>query len=272
MVLPAGSTLPPLPYLFGVIGGALAVVIALYRRRVALRTRTVLAFAPWMVTGSSLYVLYQIGAAPAPLAPLFSSPTVYLTTAVVAGSVWLVASRVERTERWVAIMGGVAAALPIGIATANALAAGTFAPGWSLFGAVVAGVLAAGVWWCFGRYRPAVTEIVGTAGALAVFAHVLDGVSTVIGVDVLHYGEQTPLSAVILDVGAALPTAPILGTGWVFLVVKTTFAVGLVWLMADLVRDDPPLGNGLLLLITAVGLGPAAHNLLLFAVAGPAGL
>ncbi|MFP4530507.1 MAG: DUF63 family protein [Halodesulfurarchaeum sp.] len=272
MVLPAGSTLPPLPYLFGVLGGALAVTLALYRRRIALRTRTVLAFAPWMVAGSALYVLYQIDVAPAPLAPLFSSPTVYLTTAVVAGSVWLVSSRVERTESWVAVAGVVAALVPIGIATAGAVAAGTLAPRWSLFGVGVAGVLSVGVWRCFERYRPAVTEIVGATGALAVFAHVLDGVSTAIGVDVLHFGEQTPLSAMLLDVGAALPTAPILGTGWVFLVVKTVFAVGLVWLLADLVRDDPPLGNSLLLLITAVGLGPAAHNLLLFAVAGPAGL
>ncbi|MFB6086477.1 MAG: DUF63 family protein [Halodesulfurarchaeum sp.] len=272
MVLPAGTTLPPLPYLFGVLGGALAVALALYRRRIALRTRTVVAFAPWMVTGSALYVLYQLDAAPEPLAPLFGSPTVYLTTAVLAGSVWLVASRVDRTARWVAVTGAVLALVPIGIATGEALAADTLSAGWSLFGLGVAGVLSAGVWWGFGRYRPEVTESIGAGGALAVFAHVLDGVSTSIGVDVLHFGEQTPLAAVLLDVGAGLPTAPVLGTGWVFLLVKTVIALGLVWLIAGLIRDDPGLGNGLLLLVTAVGLGPATHNLLLFAVAGPAGL
>jgi uncharacterized membrane protein len=225
-----------------------------------------------MIVGSALYALHQIGAVPRPLAPLCSSPTVYLTTAVVAGSVWLVASRVAATEEWIAGTGIVAAVVPVGIATAAGLEAGTFAPGWSLLGAGLAAVLGYGLWRCFARYRPEVAEIVGAAGGLAVFAHVLDGVSTTIGVDVLHFGEQTPLSAVLLDVGAALPTAPVLGTGWVFLLVKTVVAVGLVWLLADLVRDDPPLGNGLLLLITAVGLGPATHNLILFAVTGPAGL
>ncbi len=272
MVLPAGSTLPPLPYLLGVLGGAIAVLIAIYRRRLSLRTRTVVAFAPWMVAGSALYVLSQIGAAPEALAPLFSSPTVYVTTAVVAGSAWLVASRFEATETWLFTIGVVASLLPIGIATTVALAAGSLAPGWSLFGAGLAGVFSLGIWRVFGRYRPETTEFLGAAGALAIFAHVLDGVSTTIGVDVLHFGEQTPLSAILLDVGAALPTAPVLGTGWVFLVVKAVFAVGLVWLIEDLIRDDPPLGNTLLLVITAVGLGPATHNLILFAVSGPAGV
>ena len=272
MVLPAGSTLPPLPYLFGVLGGAIAVGLALHRRDVTLQTRTVVAFTPWMVTGSALYVLYQIGAAPDSLAPLFSSPTVYATTAVVAGSVWLVASRVEATEMWVALTGGVAAVVPIGLATAVALRAGTFAPGWSLLGAGLAAMLGYGIWRCFARYRPAEAAIVGTAGALAIFAHILDGISTAIGADVLHFGEQTPLSAVLLDIGAALPTAPVLGTGWVFLLVKSVVAVGIVWILAEQVRDDPPLGNGLLLVITAVGLGPATHNLVLFAVTAPAGL
>lgn len=272
MVLPAGSTLPPLPYLFGVLGGVLAVLLALYRRRVALRTRTVLAFAPWMVAGSSFYVLYQVGAAPEPLAPLFSSPTVYLTTAVLAGSAWLVASRFVATEAVVAVVGTVWALVPISIVMVLALQAGSLSPWWSLLGIVVALVLSLGLWAGFGRYQPKAAAEAGAAGALAVFGHVLDGVSTSIGVDVLQFGEQTPLSAVLLEVGASLPTEPILGSGWVFLVIKAALAVGLVWVLADLIREDPPVGNGLLLLVAAVGLGPATHNLLLFAVSGPAGV
>lgn len=272
MVLPAGSTLPPLSYLFGVLGGALAVLIALYRRRVALRTRTVLAFAPWMVAGSGLYVLYQIGAAPEPLAPLFSSPTVYLTTAVLGGATWLFASRFQATDRWLAGIGVIGALVPIGVAVTLAHEAGSLSAGWPLLGAVIAVAISLLLWFGFARYQPESTAVVGAAGWLAVFGHVLDGVSTAIGVDVLQFGEQTPLSALLLDVGAALPTEPVLGSGWVFLVVKAALALGLVWVLADLVRDDPPLGNGLLLMITAVGLGPATHNLLLFTVSVPAGV
>ncbi len=272
MVLPAGSTLPPLPYLFGLLGGAIAVVLALRNREVTLRTDTVLALAPWMVVGSAFYALYQIDAVPGLLSPLFSSPTVYGTTAVLAGAAWVGVSRFDPTTRLLAAIGAGVAVAGIGLAIASALAAGTFAPGWSLIGATVALLASIVLWKGFVRFRPSVGETVGPVGALAVFGHVLDGVSTTIGVDVLGFGEQTPLSAILLDLGAALPSPPVVGSGWLFLLVKAGIAVGMVWLLADLVRDDPPVGNGLLLLITAVGFGPATHNLILFAVAGPAGL
>jgi uncharacterized membrane protein len=224
------------------------------------------------VAGSSLYVLYQIGAAPETLAPLFSSPTVYVTTAILGGATWLVASRFAETEVVLAAVGIAISFLPVGVSIATAKQAGTLAPGWSVFGTGIALVFSLGLWFGFARYQPEPVAEVGAAGGIAVFGHVLDGVSTSIGVDVLHFGEQSPLSALLLDVGAALPTEPILGSGWVFLVVKAALAIGLVWISADLVRDDPVLGNGLLLMITGVGLGPATHNLLLFAVASPAGV
>lgn len=272
MVLPSGSTLPPLPYLLGVLGAAIAVIIALYDRDVGFDQQNLLAFAPWMVAGSAFYALYQIGAAPGSIAPLFSSPTVYVTTGVLAGAAWVFTSRFDATNRWLAIIGVLAAIVPIAYASFVAFNAGTFTPGWSLFGAVVAVGLTAGIWRCFGWYTPEVSAHLGAVGALAIFAHVLDGVSTTIGVDVLQFGEQTPLSAFLLEVGGALPTEPYLGSGWVFLMVKVVIALGLVYLLDDLVRDDPTRGYALLLLVTAVGLGPASYNLVFFAVAGPAGI
>lgn len=271
MVLPAGSTLPPVPYLVAVLAAGALLVALLRRRDLSLETSTVLAFAPWMVAGSAIYAAYEVGVVPAILRPLTSSPTVYLSTAILAGAAWLAIEALDAEEVWLAVLGALVALIPLWATTSDALAAGTFAPGWSLFAAGLSVALAAGLWWCFGRARPAVVERVGLAGWLAVFAHVLDGVSTTVGIDVLGFGEQTPLSALLLDVGAALPTAPYLGTGWVFFVVKAVLAIGLVWLIAPTVRDDPPVGNALLLLITAVGLGPATYNLVLFAVAGPAG-
>ncbi|MFB6110526.1 MAG: DUF63 family protein [Halodesulfurarchaeum sp.] len=272
MLLPTGSTLPPIPVLVGLAGGALVVGHLLRRAGVTVTGRSVLALAPWMVLGSALYALYQIEAVPAPLAPLCSSPTVYGTTAVLAGGVWVLASRLPATERWLAGVGGVAALVPITLAGLTALRAGTLSPAWSALSAVVALFLTLAIWRGFARHEPESAAVLGPAGGLAVFAHVLDGVSTAVGVAVLQFGEQSPLSAFLLEVGAALPTAPYLGSGWVFVAVKAGLAVGLVWLLADMVREDPQLGNAALLVVTAVGLGPAAYNLILFAITGPAGV
>jgi uncharacterized membrane protein len=60
----------------------------------------------------------------------------------------------------------------------------------------------------------------------------------------------------------------VVGEGWVFLLVKLAVATLVVWLFAEYVRDRPAEGYLLLGLVAAVGLGPAAHNLLLFAIVG----
>lgn len=272
MVLPAGTTLPPLPYLAGVLLALAGVGVGLRRQSVTLSTRTVVALAPWMVAGAALYVLYQIEVVPPTLAPLFGSPTVYATTLVVAGLVWLVADRQGKPERVLAATGSLAALLPIGLALGVGFDRGTLAPAWPLLGVGGGVVLGAGVWWLFARSQPEPASHVGAAGALVVVGHALDGVSTAIGVDVLGFGEQTPLSRLVLEAAGALPTAETLGVGWLFVLVKLGVSVVVVWLLADYVRDDPQAGNALMLLVAAVGLGPGAHNLLLFAVLGPAGI
>ncbi|WP_020222266.1 DUF63 family protein, partial [Halarchaeum acidiphilum] len=106
-------------------------------------------------------------------------------------------------------------------------------------------------------------------GALVIFGHALDAATTAVGVDALGFGEQTPLSRVIMQFAGSLPTAPVLGVGWLFIAVKLVLAVGIVLLLADYVREAPTEGYLLLAFIAAVGLGPGAHNLLLFTVASP---
>nr|NIS28553.1 DUF63 domain-containing protein [Actinomycetota bacterium]NIU64024.1 DUF63 domain-containing protein [Actinomycetota bacterium]NIW25823.1 DUF63 domain-containing protein [Actinomycetota bacterium]NIX20692.1 DUF63 domain-containing protein [Actinomycetota bacterium] len=66
----------------------------------------------------------------------------------------------------------------------------------------------------------------------------------------------------------ALPTAELLGVGWLFVAVKLGVAGAVVWLFADFVEDDPRQGYLLLAVVAAVGLGPGVHNLLLYAAAG----
>lgn len=272
MVLPAGTTVPPLPYLLGVLLAVGAVAWGLRRASVRLTGTTVLALSPWMVTGAGLYVLYQIDVVPGVLSPLFGSPTVYATTFVPAGLIWLSALRTRSPEKILAGTGVLAAIVPIGFALGVAAAEGTFSPGWPLLGVVIAAVLGAGTWGLFSEVLPDEAATVGWTGALVIGSHALDGVSTAIGVDVLNFGEQTPLSRIVLETAGVLPTAEIIGVGWLFVVVKLVVAVLVVWLLADYVAEDPRGGNALLLLVTAVGLGPGAHNVLLFTVLGSAGI
>jgi uncharacterized membrane protein len=107
----------------------------------------------------------------------------------------------------------------------------------------------------------------GLVGLLAVFGHALDGVSTAVGYDHLGFGEQTPLSRVLIEVGADLPAPALLGDAWLFVLVKLLVAAAVVVLFDDYVREDPGEGFPILGFVAAVGLGPGVHNVVLFAIA-----
>jgi len=273
-VLPTGFALPSLPYLAAVAAATLAVLAGLRRERPAVDARVVLAFAPWMVLGSSLYVCYQLAVFPAAVAPFIGSPIVYATTFAVAGATWLAARNAGPsvpTVPTLAAVGAVLAVLPIGAALYRGWSEETLTVAWPLAAVVAAVVLTAGTWAVVARIRPDDATTVGAAGVLAVFGHALDATSTTVGIDVLGYGEQTPLSAAIIEFAAGLPTEPLLGAGWLFVLVKLALAAGVVALLADYVRDVPSEGNALLGVVAAVGLGPGTHNVVLFVAANPAG-
>jgi uncharacterized membrane protein len=273
-VLPSGFALPPLPYLAAVAAAAVAVGAGLRRERPTVDARVVLAFAPWMVLGSSLYVCYQLALFPAAVAPFFGSPVVYASTFAVAGATWLAARRAGPslpTVPTLAAVGIVLAVVPVAGALYRGWTEQTLTVAWPLAAVVAALVLTAGAWAVVARFRPEDAGAVGAAGALAVFGHALDATSTSVGVDVLGYGEQTPLSAAIMEFAATLPTEPLLGVGWLFVVVKLALAGAVVVLLADYVRDVPAEGYLLLAVVAAVGLGPGAHNVVLFVAANPAG-
>lgn len=272
MVLPAGTTVPPLAYAVPLLLVAAGVGYGLYRAGATLTERMLLALGPWMVGGAALYVTYQLGALPTALAPLCSSPAVYVSTVTLAGAIWLGTLRTESTAEIVAAAGAVFTLFPVALALEYGARNGTLAPTWPAIGLGIAAVLAPLAWLGFDRLDPEATAVLGWAGLLAVFGHLLDGVSTAIGVDVLGFGEQTPLSRLVMDTAGALPTASLLGVGWLFVLVKLAVSVLAVWLLAGYLREDPGEGYPILLVVIAVGLGPGAHNLLLFTALGPAGI
>jgi uncharacterized membrane protein len=273
-VLPTGFALPSLPYLVAVIVSVAVVAGLLYRLAPPVTPRVVAAFAPWMVAGAAGYVLFQISAVPAVLAPFFGSPTVYLSTFVIVGVLWAGTTRLE-ADTWsfpsapsvLLLTGALTAGCVVGVAIATGNARGGLSPVWPAIGLLLSALLTGTVWAGLRRRYPEV-HVTGAAGLLVILAHTLDGISTAIGVDVLTgFGEQTPLSQVVLEVGAALPVAGAFGGGWLFILVKVTLGAGVVVLLAEYVEESPREGVLLLGLVAAVGLGPGVHNLVLFTVA-----
>ncbi len=275
-VLPAGTTVPSPGYLLVLVCALGTVALALYRVAPRVTDRVVVSFAPWMVVGSSLYVLYQDGAIPRIVAPFFGSPAVYVSVAIVAGAVWAGTTMADLpVDSWefpsvpgvVALVGGVVAVAVVGW-TLFVGARGGFTLVWPLIGLLVAIILAAVVWTGLRRAYPE-TEITGAAGGLVIFGHALDGVSTAVGIDILGFGEQSPLSRAIIEFAAGLPIAGVVGSGWLFVLVKLVLAAGIVVLLSDYVREEPAEGYLLLGAVAAVGLGPGVHNLLLFTIVTP---
>ena len=275
--LPADFGLPPAPYLAALAVGAAVVAAALYRRRPSVTAESVTALAPWVAGGGALYALHQAGVPRDSLNPLFGSPSVYVTVGLLAGGVW--AAVADRpADSWSAsgapaILAGSGTALLVAALAAAAFgptpaAGGSGGGGTPVVSVAIAAVsvaVAAVAWGLLGRVRD--VEATGSVGSLAVFGHTLDGVSTAVGYDLLGFGEQTPLSRLIIDAGAALPTAELLGAGWLFAAVKVGLGVAVVALFEEYVRADPTEGYLLLGLVVAVGLGPGVHNLVLFAIA-----
>jgi len=276
MVLPEGFAIPPWYYTVVLVLGLTGVGAMLWAIAPPVTDRTVLAFAPWMMFGSTLHVLQReaIDATiPNAIAPLFGMPSVYATTAIVAGSVWIVAwllyaGGLSRSiSRFVGLVGTLFLVVVVAFALFLGYEAGNFNPFWPTIAVVITGVVTAIGWLVLSLWFTDVAAITGTTGALVCFGQVLDGTSTAIGYDVLGATEEVPLSMLVLDVGQRLPTAEYIGAGWLFVLVKLVLALVVVGLFADLVRERPRAGRIVLGLVAAVGLGPGFHNILLFTIA-----
>ena len=272
-VLPTGTAIPAPGYLFVLLLALGAIAFALYRTSPRVTDRVVVSFAPWMVVGSSLYILYQDEALPQIIAPFFGSPAVYVSVAIVTGASWAGATAIGLpTNRWefpsvpgvVAFMGSVIAVAVVGWTLFVGARRGLTIL-WPTVGLVIAIVLTAVVWGGLSHIYPE-TRVTGAAGGLCVFGHALDGVSTAVGIDVLGTGEQSPVSRAIIEFAAGLPTAAVIGSGWLFVLIKLTLAVLVVVFLSDYIREEPTGGYLLLGAVAAVGLGPGAHNLLLFTI------
>ena len=274
----SGFEVPSLLYLAVLLAGLVTVAALLYVTRPPVTQRTVLAFVPWIITGAVLHVFYQLGTSfeqqvyPEWVEPLFAAPAVYVTTFVGMGAVWLLATLLgtargggeDRSTRYFAAAGvGVVVPL-VGLLVWQALGPELDPqPVVPILVLIGTGALTFLVYVAIGAWRTWVIAEARLAGALVLFAHLLDGISTAVAVDVFGTTERSLLPARIMEFAGTLPTEPYLGTGWLFVVVKLVVAALIVVAFADYVREEPVRGNLLFAFVAAVGLGPAMNNLAL---------
>ena len=275
MLLPDGFVLPPIPIILLLLVAAGVVGYLLIRSDPEITQYTVLALGPWMGLGGALHVLDVLALVPTGIRSFVAAPAVYVTTAIIAGGVWFCVTRPVIEERLTpspSILLGSVGLLGLGIVATFIGISGYITSLYSLwwpFVSLVLGCLITFLVWVGFRYlSPEASAITRWSGILVIFGHVLDGVSTSVGVDVLGMGERTPLPLQIMEFAETLPVAEFIGVGWIFLLLKIAISVLVVWLFADFVEEQPRQAFLLLALIAAVGLGPAVHNLLLFMVIG----
>ncbi len=131
----------------------------------------------------------------------------------------------------------------------------------------------AATWWLVQRYAPVVTEATPRIGPVVIWAHAVDGVANVIGID---WGQELglpydmvpkhPVNRGIIEITESVLPANVanaIGTGWPFLLVKLGIAVAAVWLFDRTIFEESPRYAILLLVaIVAVGLGPGSRDML----------
>ena len=272
-ILPTGFGLPPLLYLAVLVGGTVLVGSLLWALEPPIDQGTVVALAPWMAIGGALHAFNQppIEAYSPAVEPLFGTPAVYLTTFVTVGFVWVVLSLVGtqrgspgNISRNLGLVGTGVLTVLVVIAVVMALRSNLLSVVWPTISVVVAIVVSVVTIGVVAFWRTPVFVRARYATPVVVFAHVLDGVSTAVGTDVLGIGERSPVPRAIMEFASTLPTEPFFGTGWLFLLVKLLVAVAVVVLMHQYLEDEPAEASLVVAFIAAVGLGPATNNVVLF--------
>lgn len=279
----ADFAIPSPLYLAILLAGTVLVAALLYAIRPPVNQRVVLAFLPWIVSGAALHVFHQIGEIyaveiyPPLFEPFFAAPAVYLTTFVGMGTIWVASTMftgdVRQADRTASYLGWVGAGVMIallGLIVWQGLdpLVGPLQPIVPTLTVIVAMVLSFVLYIMLGAWRAYVIAEARVSGFLVIFSHVLDGVSTAVGVDVLGTGERSAIPARIIEFAGTLPTAEVMGSGWLFVVFKAIVAIAIVYVFADYVSEEPTRGNLFFAVVVAVGLGPAVNNLLLFFLGG----
>jgi|APHM01.1.fsa_nt_gi Predicted membrane protein len=276
-LLPADFAVPDPIYWVPTALALLAMLLVLYFVGPTITDWTAAALAPWIGVGAVLHVLYQEQSFFEAVRPLFGNPMVYLTTAAVVALVWTVSEFIadmrppgaSNDRQLGAVGGGVLLALLAW--SVYIVAARQFVevrPFWPTIAFVAAALITGVGWVLISILFSSSASVAGRTGLVVLFGHTLDGVSTALAIDgpISGFTERTPLSRWVLDVGASLPTADVIGSAWLFVLVKMVLAAVVIVAFRETLRDSPGFGRMVLVFVAAVGLGPGLHNVVLFTV------
>ncbi|AXR77681.1 DUF63 family protein [Natrarchaeobaculum sulfurireducens] len=209
------------------------------------------------------------------------SPLIYFTVFFIAlialvGSVWLDRrGLVSKYEYPLAGVGTILLAGTVGylgwVAAFEPYA--TIYP-WLLITTLVGATVATWLTWvAIERFAPDINRGTRYMGLVVIWAHAVDGVANVIGLDwAVAFGHEQnlvpkhPVNEAIVNVtGSILPAdiAAVTGAAWPFLFVKLAAAVVVIWIFDETVFEESP-RYAILLMITvvAVGLGPGTRDML----------
>jgi uncharacterized membrane protein len=275
IILPSGLVVPPLEYILALVAGTLLVGIGLFAVRPPVSQPLSLAMVPWIALGGMFHAFHQLGYFPPLYDPLFAAPAVYVTTFVITGFVWGILSVIGtiRGREWTVtrnhgLVGTGVFAVLISIVLASGFPAGVVELVWPTVIVMGSLLLTGLVVLALSLWRTPLFLRVRYVAPVVIFAHVLDGVSTAVGADVIGITERTPIPAAIMDLAGQLPTADVIGVGWLFVLVKVVVTLAIIIGFHRYVEDEPVESTLLLTVVAAVGLGPAANNIMLFLISG----
>ncbi|MFB6094238.1 MAG: DUF63 family protein [Halanaeroarchaeum sp.] len=293
----AGPTAQPGYTLVSEVGYALTLIVAvaglvfvLRRLNLGERLSFVYPLLPFMLFGGALRVVEDAsdrvpaGVDPViqfPLNALIISPFIYftvffLTLAALLLAVWLSRRDLTASFEWpLAGMGTGLLALTVGYllwlsATRTYVA---FHPSFTVLTMGFALLIGGGGWWLVRQYAPWIAADTPRLGAVVLWAHSVDGVSNVLGID---WGNELGLGYDMVPkhpinravIGLAERFVPesitaVVGTAWPFLLLKVVAALLVVSLFDDrMIADSPRFSTLLLIAVVAVGLGPGTRDML----------
>ena len=255
---------------------------------------------PFMFFGGALRVVEDaLDAAPADvtipiqypwntflISPLIYFTVFFVTIAALLASIYLARTgRIDDYHRGVAAIGTGALAVTLGYLGVLAVTTDYvgFYPQISIIVLVGAGAITWLTWRWIEENRPEINEGTGAIGLAVIFAHAVDGVANVVGIDWgrelgLPYGDLVPKHPIndamiglggwfsdtvaTLTAGIVVP-ALFIGQAWPFLLLKIGAAVGVIWLFDQTIFEESPRYAIILLIgIIAVGLGPGTRDML----------
>ncbi|ELZ21138.1 hypothetical protein C475_19308 [Halosimplex carlsbadense 2-9-1] len=242
----------------------ISLTLAVKARQIAITKQLIVALVPWFGIVGATYALEEAISWPKWLTLLIQTPMAYVTVSVVVLTIWIVldAFGTDRLPTATASLGTLIL-FAVGVAVILAVAPNqTGVLRWNAISVVLAFVLTGVV--SIVLYKIEKESVGGWLGATVVFSHVLDAMTTVIGLEVLGATERNPISAAVINAGNAnINEVP----GVImFLFIKITVAVLIVRFAADTDSQPDIETLGLLVVAGGVGLAPAVHNLVLFSL------